>query len=68
MISKQSDSSISSIDGTLSGTTTPGQSGPGNNGKKGVLLIPKSFRTGASISDGSVSYTGHSFRWGLNPL
>ena len=32
-------SSIWSIDWTLTGTTTPGQSGPGSNGNKGVLPI-----------------------------
>ena len=34
--------------GTLSGTTTPGQSGPGSNGNEGVVHIPQSSRTGAS--------------------
>ena len=35
-------SSIWSIDRTLSGATTPGQSEPGNNGNEGVLYIPQS--------------------------
>ena len=43
---------------TLSGTTTLGQSGPGNNGSEGVLDIPQSSRAGASPSDSLVSYSG----------
>ena len=39
------------MDRTLSGATTPGQSGPGSNGKEGVLLIPQS----SSISGASPS-------------
>ena len=46
------------MDGTLTGSFTPGQSGPGNNGHEGVL----SFRAGASPSDGLVSYAGHSLQ------
>ena len=45
---------------TLTGTSTPGQSGPGGNGNEEVLHIPKSSRTGTSPSDGLVSYPGHS--------
>ena len=53
-------SSIWPIDRTLSGTTTPGQSGPGSNGNEGVLHIPQSFSiTGTSPSDCLVSYPGH---------
>ena len=49
---------------TLSDATTPGQSGPGSNGKEGVLYIPKSSSiTGASPSDYLVSYQGH-LLWG----
>ena len=33
-------SSIWPIDRTLSGATTPGQSGPGSDGNEGVLHIP----------------------------
>ena len=33
-------SSIWPIDRTLSGATTPGQSGPGSDGNTGVLRIP----------------------------
>ena len=35
-----SNSSIWTIDGTLSGVTTPGQSEPVSNGNKGVIYIP----------------------------
>ena len=48
--------------GPLSGAITPGQSGPGSHGNKGVLRIPQSFSiTGTSPSDCLVSYPGHSF-------
>ena len=47
--------------GPLSGATTPGQSGPGSNGNKGVLHIPQSSSiTGTSPSNCLVSYPGHS--------
>ena len=52
------------IDRTLSGATTPGESGPGSYGNEGVL---PSSRTGASQSDGLVSYPGHSLA-GVLPL
>ena len=45
-------------------TVTPSLRGPGSNGKKEVLHISQSSRTGASPSDGLVSYPGHSFREG----
>ena len=46
---------------TLSGTTTPGQSGPGSDDNEGVLCIPQSANiTGASPSDCLMSYPGHS--------
>ena len=53
------------MDGTLAGTTTPGQSGPGSNGYKGVCYNPQSSRTGdASI----VLYLKHFLgRWGSYP-
>ena len=52
---------ILSIDRTLSGATTPGQSGPGSDGNDGVLRIPQSSSiTRASSSDYLVSYLGHS--------
>ena len=48
--------------GPLSGVTTPGQSGPGSDGNKGVFRIPQSSCiTGTSPSDCLVSYPGHSF-------
>ena len=37
-------SSIWPIDQTLTGTTTPGQSGRGGNGKESVLHIPQNSR------------------------
>ena len=37
--------------GTLTGTTTLSQSGPGSNGNEGVLHSPQSTRTGASAQD-----------------
>ena len=40
------------MDGTLTGTTTPGQSGPRSNGTEEVLDTPQISRTGASsLSD-----------------
>ena len=52
--------SIWPIDRTLSGATTPGQSGPGNDGNKGVLCILQSSNiTGTSPSDCFVLYPGH---------
>ena len=54
-------SSIKPIDKNLSGTTTPGQSGPGCDSNEGVLHIPHSCSfNGASPSDCLVSYLGHS--------
>ena len=61
-------SSIRLIDRTLTGTPTPGQSGPGSNGSKKVLRIPQSSSiAGTSPSDCLVSYLGHSL-WGFLPL
>ena len=49
------------IDRTLSGATTPDQTGHGSIGNKGVLRIPQSSSiTGTSPSDFLVSYSGHS--------
>ena len=54
-------SSIWSIDRTLSGATTPDQSGPRNDGNKEVLCIPQSSNiSGTSLSDCLVSYPRHS--------
>ena len=45
------------MDRTLSGATTPGQSGPGSDGNEGVLSSSQSSNiTGASPSDCLVSY------------
>ena len=58
-----SNSSIWSIHRTLSGDTTPSQSGPGSDSNEGVCHIPQtSSITGASPSDCLVSYSGHSLR------
>ena len=54
--------SIWPIDMTLLNATTPGQSGPGNNGNEGVLHIHQSSKAGAWPSDGLISYPGH--LWG----
>ena len=43
--------SVWPIDGTLTRTTTPGQSGARGNGNKGVLHIPQSSRARASSLD-----------------
>ena len=47
------------IDRTLTGTITPGQSGPGSNGNEGILYIPQNLKTGISSSDGLISYPEH---------
>ena len=53
---------------TLSGATTPGQSGSGSNVNDGLLHIPQSFSiTGTSPSDCLVSYPGQSLG-DLTPL
>ena len=53
------------IDKTPTGTTTPGQSGPGSNGNEEAFHIPQSSKTGASPSYGLVSYPRHTLRgWG----
>ena len=45
---------------TLSGTTTPSQSGPGSESSEGVLYITRSSSiTEASLSDCLKSYLGH---------
>ena len=45
---------------TLSGTTTPGRSGSGSNGNKGIFRIPQnSSITGASPSNCFVPYPGY---------
>ena len=56
-----SNNSIWLIDGTLTGATTPGQSGPASNDNEGVLHILQSSRTGAPSEFSIMSRT-------LNPL
>ena len=55
-----SNSSIWPIDSTLSGATNLGQSGPGCKDNEGVLHIPQSSKSGASPSEGLMSYSEHS--------
>ena len=56
------------MDRAPSGATTPGQSGPGNDGNEGVLCIPQSSSiAGTSPSDCLVSDTGHSLGGGPYP-
>ena len=53
---------------TLSGATTPGQSGLGSDCKKGILHIPQRFSfTGASLSDSLVTYLGRSLEKSYTP-
>ena len=62
-------SSIWPIDRTLSSATTPGQSGPENDGNEEVLRIPQtSCSTGTLPSDCLVSYSAHLLGEGLTPL
>ena len=57
------------IEGTLTGTTTPTQTGPDGNGNEVVLYISESSRTCAYLSDVLVSYQRHSLgARGLTPL
>ena len=54
-------SSIWPIDRTLSGATTPGQSGSESNGSEGVLrILQSSSITGTTPSDCLILYPGHS--------
>ena len=64
-----SNSSIWPTDTTLSGATTPGQSGPGSNGNEGVFSILQiSNITGASLSDCLVSYPAQMLWGAVLPL
>ena len=64
-----SNSSIWPIDRTLSGATSPDQSGPGSNGNERVLHIPQSSSiTEASPSYCLVSYPEHSLAVGVSYL
>ena len=49
--------SIWPIDGSLTGTTTPGQNEPRSNGNEVVFHIPQSSRTGASPPDTGYCHT-----------
>ena len=48
------------IDGALTGITNSGQSGPVSKDIEEVFHIPQSFKTKASLSDGSQLYPWHS--------
>ena len=56
------------LDGTLTGTITLGEDGPGSDGNEGVLHILQNSRTEASPSDGLVPYPGHLLGEELTPL
>ena len=58
---------ICPIIGTLTGTTTPGPSGPESNDKEEVLPISQSSKIGALPSSGFESYTRHSVGVVYNP-
>ena len=61
-----SNSSILSINRTLSGATSQDESEPWSNDNEGVLHIPQSSNiTGGSLSDCLVSYVGHSLEAGF---
>ena len=62
-----SNSTIWLIDRTLSGATTPGQSGPRSNVKKGVLHIPESSKTETLPSDWLISYKDTCWGGGAYP-
>ena len=56
-----SNKSIFFIDGTLTGTTIPGQSELRSNGNKWVLYTPQIYRIGTSPSDAILWHTKDSF-------
>ena len=61
-------SSILPINRTLSGATTPGQSGPRSDDSEGVLrILQSSSITRTSPSDCLVSYPGYSLGGGSYP-
>ena len=45
------------LDETLAGTTSQGQSGPGSNVNQGVLHIPQTSRTRASLFNAVLCHT-----------
>ena len=48
------------MDWTISGATTPGQSGTGSNGNEGVYCIPQSYSINGGLPlDCLVTYPGH---------
>ena len=53
---------------TLLSVTAPGQSEAGGNGNKGILHIPQSSRTGASLSNDLMLYLGHMLRGRVLPF
>ena len=55
-------SSIWPIDRTLSGATTPGQSGPGSYGNEGVVCIRPKLQHPWNLTISLVLYPGHSLR------
>ena len=60
--------SVSSIDRTLSGFSTPGQREPGSYGNEGVFCNPQSSSINrSSTSDYLVSYQGYSLEVGFYP-
>ena len=60
MSSKSLNSSNQPLDVSLTGTTTPDQSGPESNGNERVLHISQKCKTGTSPSDSFMSYPGYS--------
>ena len=64
-----SNSSILSMNRTLSGATTLGQSEPGSDGNEGVLCISQSSNiTRVSPSDCLILLSRTCWRWGLTLL
>ena len=61
------DGYIWSIDMALSGATAPDQSGPEGDANEGVFHIAQIPKDRATLSDGFVSYAGHSFGWRSYP-
>ena len=57
-----------SIERTISGATTPGQSWPESGGNEGIVHIHLSSKAGALSLDCLESYLGHSLRGGVLPF
>ena len=62
ILSKWLNSSIWTINGTLTDTTNPGQSGPRSNSNERVLHIFQNFKLELTIRCSLVSYPGHSLK------